>query len=264
MGRVPAAPSAAPAAPAGTPLLPPTQCPACMAPLSRLEGSGAYALVCHNPACGAQAERALLHWADRWGRGGRPPAAAAASHAPPHLAARASPSVRITCHNGRPAISRLVFTHLQPFFLSLFLSFARPRCVKGLGQARVEALCRGGTVRTIADLYKITEVGFLTAALTIFDCVFDRGFDLTSGRGFWPAAGGGRAASRALRASAPAARPAPSGAHSPPPHVLASPLQGQWMSLDKVGVKLAAAYTRALRDSLQLPMAVALSGFGIP
>jgi hypothetical protein len=34
-----------------------------MAPLRRVEGSGAYALQCANPACRAQAERALLHWA---------------------------------------------------------------------------------------------------------------------------------------------------------------------------------------------------------
>ncbi|KAI8474582.1 MAG: hypothetical protein J3K34DRAFT_518107 [Monoraphidium minutum] len=122
-------------APRGAPLLaPPQQCPACMGPLARREGSGAYALACGNPACGAQAERALLHWADK--------------------------------------------------------------CVKGLGAARVSALFRAGTIATIADLYKLSEA--------------------------------------------------------------------QWLQLDKVGPKMAASYSAALRASLGQPMGVALAGFGIP
>jgi len=54
-----------PAARPPKPFKPPSQCPACMTKLVRQEGSGAFALVCPNPACGGQAERALLHWADK-------------------------------------------------------------------------------------------------------------------------------------------------------------------------------------------------------
>jgi NAD-dependent DNA ligase len=53
--------------PAGKPrpFKPPPQCPACLSKLRRQEGSGAWALVCDNAACGGQAERALVHWADK-------------------------------------------------------------------------------------------------------------------------------------------------------------------------------------------------------
>ena len=40
--------------------------------------------------------------------------------------------------------------------------------------------------------------------------------------------------------------------------------QVQWLSLDKVGPKMAANILLALSDSLKLPMAVALAGFGVP
>lgn len=53
-----------PSAPPPKPFPLPAACPACAGPLARVDGSGAYALVCSNPGCGGQAERALLHWAD--------------------------------------------------------------------------------------------------------------------------------------------------------------------------------------------------------
>jgi NAD-dependent DNA ligase len=61
MDLVPGASGAKP----GRPFKPPTACPACMGLLVRRDGSGGHALVCTNPGCGGQAERALLHWVER-------------------------------------------------------------------------------------------------------------------------------------------------------------------------------------------------------
>jgi hypothetical protein len=51
---------------------------------------------------------------------------------------------------------------------------------------------------------------------------------------------------------------------SAPCHTTPLPWQEDWTALDKVGPKLAANVMASLRGSLQLPMAVALSGLGIP